>query len=336
MNTVAIDRPDTRLAQRLCSLQRRAGTDVARAAAPGADFDCLVVTGAGPGRDVDGSGRGGVALEESLNLLEASSARTIVVVSSALVYGAWDDNPVPLTEDAPLRPRPESRHVAALCELERAAHETRLAREGVTVAVLRPTVCVDPAATGSRRSRAAGASRWLERSLWHARSQRPEGEDRPAQFLHIDDLARAIEHARLHRLDGVFNVAPPGWLSAEEQLELVGSVRAVRVPGLLRRALMALRWRLGTVSTPSEVIGYTRHTWVISSDRLRATGWRATYTNEEAFVLGHRPGWWSTLNPDQRQLVSLGGLGAGALVASWGAVGLIRRAVRGGPAGDRR
>src|SRR5207237_463839 len=31
---------------------------------------------------------------------------TAVCVSSAMVYGAWPDNPVPLTEDAPVRPNP--------------------------------------------------------------------------------------------------------------------------------------------------------------------------------------------------------------------------------------
>ena len=36
----------------------------------------------------------------------AVSATRIVRISSATVYGAWPSNPVPLTEDAPLRPNP--------------------------------------------------------------------------------------------------------------------------------------------------------------------------------------------------------------------------------------
>jgi nucleoside-diphosphate-sugar epimerase len=282
-----------------------------------------VVTAAGRGADLDGTGRGGIELEPAVSMLVDSGAATVVVVSSALVYGAWDDNPVPLTEDAPLRPRPESPQALAYCELERVAAERR--GPGVAVAILRPTVCVDPGRLGSRRS---GASRWLERSLWHARSPSAAGEDRPAQFLHIDDLARAVEHARLHRLDGAFNVAPPGWLSAHEQLELVGSPVALRVPGRLRRAVVGLRWKLGLGSTPPEVIAYTDHPWVISSDRLRDRGWTPSYTNEEAFVLGHRPGWWSTLDPDQRQAVSLGALGLGVVGVAWAVVGLVRRASR--------
>ena len=42
-------------------------------------------------------------------LLDAASragVRRIIRPSSAAVYGAWENNPVPITEDAPLRPNP--------------------------------------------------------------------------------------------------------------------------------------------------------------------------------------------------------------------------------------
>lgn len=304
--------------------------------APGASdaADTLIVVGAGRGPDVDGTGRAAPDLGEAAAILLPTRARTVVVVSSALVYGAWDDNPVPLTEDAPLRPRPESPRVADLCELERIAAELRATRPGTTVAILRPTICIDPVGSEARWRRLSGASRWMESSVWHARSQVGEGVERPAQYLHIDDLARAVEHARRMRLDGVFNVAPPGWLSAQEQLDLVGSVGAIRVPGRLRRLVHASRWRIGIGSIPPDLVAYSEHPWVISGDKLVATGWRASYTNEEAFVLGHRAGWWSTLNPDQRQAVSLGALAGGLLGAGWVGAALLRRFSRGGRSGQ--
>ncbi len=42
-------------------------------------------------------------------VLEAAASAgvsKVVLVSSAAVYGAWPNNPIPLTEDAPLRPNP--------------------------------------------------------------------------------------------------------------------------------------------------------------------------------------------------------------------------------------
>jgi hypothetical protein len=321
METTAVDRPETRLAQRLISLQRRLGTGGGRPGDAREATGALVVTAAAGGRDLDGTGRGGIDLAPALELLRESRAATVVVVSSALVYGAWADNPVPLTEQAPLRPRRDSPQAVGYAELERVAATLR--SPGRTVAVLRPTVCIDP---GARHRRRDGASRWLERSLWLARAQ--DGHDRPAQFLHVEDLVRAIEHARLRRLDGAFNVAPTGWLSAREQLDLVGSAVEVRVPGRVRRLLEASRTRLARGAGRRELT-LVEHPWVLGTDRLRATGWEAGYTNEEAFVLGHRPGWWSTLTPDQRQVVSLGALGAGAGAALWAGIAVARRALRG-------
>ena len=63
---------------------------------------------------------------------------TLVVVSSAMVYGAWPNNPVPLTEDAPMRPNPGFDYATAKAETERLALEWRDGTPGARLAVLRP------------------------------------------------------------------------------------------------------------------------------------------------------------------------------------------------------
>jgi len=320
MTTVAIDTPDVELGTLIAGLAPVDALSPVSVVGPdaAATADELIVLGSARGIEIDGSTRGGVDAPGAVGLLAATGADTVVVVSSAMVYGAWPDNPVPLTEDAPLRPRSESGFAMAMCEIERAVADLRARRPGATVAVLRPTICVSPHLD----------NRWLERSLWHARSLRTDGPDRPAQFLHLDDLARAVDFARRHHLDGAFNVAPAGWLSARQQLELVGSGRPPRVPGALSRAVVAARWRAGRTSTPPEVVPYTEHSWVVSSDRLRAEGWRPRVSNEEAFVMGHRPGWWSTLTAGQRQAVSLGGSAAAVALVGAVVVGVARAASR--------
>src|SRR5438309_3701023 len=72
-------------------------------------------------------------------LREGSTTRTFVYASTAMVYGAWPNNPVPLTEDAPLRPNPGFTYAASRAEIERAALEWREADDGRRLAVLRPT-----------------------------------------------------------------------------------------------------------------------------------------------------------------------------------------------------
>ncbi len=43
-----------------------------------------------------------------LQLANEAEVSQLVVVSSAMVYGAWPNNSVPISEDAPVRPNPES------------------------------------------------------------------------------------------------------------------------------------------------------------------------------------------------------------------------------------
>src|SRR5207248_1127107 len=80
-------------------------------------------------------------------VLEAAAAAgvgKVVLVSSAAVYGAWPNNPVPLTEDAPLRPNPGFALGVHKAELERLLAEWGLARPAVVTTVLRPAFVLGP------------------------------------------------------------------------------------------------------------------------------------------------------------------------------------------------
>ncbi|MEY2554095.1 MAG: hypothetical protein QOC57_1955, partial [Ilumatobacteraceae bacterium] len=114
-------------------------------------------------------------------LVDAAEARHLVLVSSAMVYGAWANNPVPITEEAALRPDVEFVYARQLGAVEQLADEWRLAAEGRTVAVLRPAVAM-----------AADGTSGLAAALASGMGQRYGEDDPPAQFLHIDDLASAV------------------------------------------------------------------------------------------------------------------------------------------------
>lgn len=282
----------------------------------------LIVTAPAGGPDPDGARLGGVDLARAQSCLARIGNRSVdqvVLVSSALVYGAWADNPVPLSEAAPPRPNPDCAIAMDYLELERLVNAWALDRPDTRVAVLRRTLTVSADAEGIG---------WLERSLWHTATVRHGDADPPGQFLLIDDLARAIEHARRHGLDGIYNVAPDGWLAVAQQIELTGKSAGLRIPEAGAGPLARLRWRLQLTSTPPDVLPYTMHPWVVANDRLRATGWDATASNEEAFVAGSRPGWWSTLHGRRRQEVALAGLLASVAVGVGAAIGAVRHRQR--------
>ena len=237
----------------------------------------------------------------------------VVLLSSAVAYGAWANNPVPLTEEAPLRPNPGVAVASEKAEVERLAAEWRDAHPGARVTVLRPTVTVSPSGNG-----------WLARALAGTASL-PVGDEPPAQFLDLDDLAAAVDLARRARLDGPRNVAPDGWISGEGVRALAGGLPRLRLPERLALRVAGLCWRWGLAPTPPAMLPLTVHPWVVANDRLRAEGWEPQATNEEAYVASHRAGPWATLSPRRRQEIALGAAGGMAVVATLGVVALIRR-----------
>jgi nucleoside-diphosphate-sugar epimerase len=237
---------------------------------------------------------------------ETSGARHVVMVSSAMVYGARTNNPVPLTEQAVLRPDPEFVYARQLASAEELLEEWRVAAPGRHSAVLRPAVTMAADGTSS-----------LARALAAGLGHRFGEADPPAQFLHLDDLASAVALAVDHELDGVYNVAPDGSIPGDRVRALSGQRFRLPLPDRVADVVGALRWRFQRGPIPPGLRSYTRAPWTVANDKLRAEGWRPTVTNEQAYVEGTEAKWWTMVTPKRRQEIALGGL---VLLVAVGAV----------------
>jgi nucleoside-diphosphate-sugar epimerase len=271
--------------------------------------------------DGDGDGRRSRRAGDATALLLAAAADAgvdhVVALSSALVYGAWPNNPLPLTEDAPLRPS-----AALPFAVERARAELLLASWGAddpdrVVAVLRPCTALAP-----------DGSSWMAHSLAAATGLRSLEEEPPRQFLHLDDLATALELVRRTRLDGPCNVAPDGWIPGDVVRELGGVAPHPAMPLRLARLLARIRWRFQRGPIPPGLVPYTAYPWLVANDRLKAAGWRPRYTNEQAYVAGTEARWWTMLSPKRKQELALAGAGVGVVGLGVGIALLVRRLVR--------
>jgi nucleoside-diphosphate-sugar epimerase len=236
-----------------------------------------------------------------------------VLLSTAAVYGAWDDNPVPLTEDATLRPNLGIAAVAERAEIERRAQEWGFDHPGVTITILRPCTVVVP-----------DGDDWPSGDLDGITGLGSGDGSRPVQFLHVDDLAAAVGVVIEKRAAGVRNVAPAGWITEDEARALSGG-RVVALPEPVRRVVRRL-----TVGKTVDrgVAALSSHPWVVASDALRAEGWNPVYDNREALVATRRPTWWQRLSPTKRQELSMAVVGGAAVVAIAGAALGIRRRKR--------
>ncbi len=133
--------------------------------------------------DVAPADRRAANVRGTANVLEAASAvgvRHVTLVTSAMVYGANADNPVPLSEDAPLRAERDDSLVGDFVEVERQAESHRHTDPAVRVAVLRPATLCGP-----------GADSVLTRHFESPRLLVVRGSSPLWQFCHVADSRSA-------------------------------------------------------------------------------------------------------------------------------------------------
>jgi nucleoside-diphosphate-sugar epimerase len=240
----------------------------------------------------------------------------VVALSSATVYGAWPNNPVPLTEDAPLRPNAEFSYAVQRAQLEQLV--TSWSEDGRgSSAVLRPCATLGP----DRDS-------WMARSFAAATGMRTAEHDPARQFLHVDDLATALDVVRRSGDDGAYNVAPDGWVAGDVVRALSGAPPRIALPARVGRWVASMRWHLQRGPIPPGMLPYTMFPWIVANDRLKGLGWRPTFTNEQAYVAGTDAKWWTTLTPNRKQELALGGFGVATVGAAVATGVAVRRAWR--------
>ncbi len=271
------------------------------------------------GPDQDGADPAHVDIDATRRLLEAASGvgvTRLIVLSSAMVYGARETNPVPITEDHAVDPNPEFSFAVVKAAIERLAEDWRLAHPGSSVVILRPTTAL-----------AEHEVSWVARGLRAAAVMQVADLDPPVQFLHLDDLANAVALAAVGQLSGSYNVAPDGFVDGETCRELSGKTPRVRLPEEAAEEVGRFRWRHRLAPTPPGLTPYTMYPWVVANDRLRSAGWEPSYTNEQAYVVGTPGKPWATMNAKRRQNLALGGVAAVGSVAAVG-IGLAVRRLR--------
>jgi len=166
-----------------------------------------------------GAEQADVNIGGTANVLAARPAH-VVFASSAAVYGAWPDNPVPLAEsDAP---RPNAACAYARQKLE----GERLAGDAAPAAVVRVSAVLGPHAD----RRVARATRGYRVAVPATRAPLA------LQFLDEDDAAGGLLAAGMATTAGTWNLAPADWLDARAIASVSGG-RVLRLP--LRAALVA-------------------------------------------------------------------------------------------------
>jgi nucleoside-diphosphate-sugar epimerase len=246
---------------------------------------------------------------------ENAGVRSAVVVSTTAVFGAWESNSVPLTDNSPLRPNHSFPMIAELAERERVTADWRLANPKMKVAILRLGMLVDDSAEVPTA---------LARTDWHT----DENNGRLVQFLHIDDAVTAIVTAAKEELDGAFNAAPPDFLAVRKAREVAGVTPRPALPRVMATVFNELQWRKSKYESGyGDFAHYLKHPWVVSSEALTAAGWVPAYSTADAVAATAVPNKWHRLRPRHKRALVGAALGSGVAVGV-GAIGAIAVSLR--------
>ncbi|WP_109472206.1 NAD-dependent epimerase/dehydratase family protein [Ornithinimicrobium cavernae] len=247
----------------------------------------------------------------------AAGVRHLVVVTSAMIYGARPDNEVPLPEDSPLRSGDTEGMVADLVDVEELLDRAREVHPGLRVTSVRPAALVGP-----------GVDSIITRHFEAPRLLTLKGSAPRWQFCHVDDLGAAVRVVLHQELGPVVAVGAPGSLSQEQLEELSGMRHVAVAPSAAHGAADRLH-RLGVLPLPASDLAYVSDPWVVDPRQLMRNGWRPAHDNAACVqvlledVRGHHA---LMARRVERKDAALGAAGAAsAAVAVVATAALLRR-----------
>ena len=282
-----------------------------------ADVDVIVHTDVDLSPDSDARARRAFNVRGAQTVLTAAAAggvSRVVLVTSAMVYGAQPDNPVPLPEDAPLRADSDGSVVGDLMEIEHLAERSSRAHPGLQVCIARPAALVG-----------VGIDTLITRHFEAPRLLAVKGCAAVWQFCHVDDLVSALELAAAGQVSGAFAVGSDGWLEQDE-LEQIAGLRRIELPASLTFATVQRLHRAGITPAPVTDLRYVVYPWVVDCKALREAGWQPSHDNADALAVlleqraGHHAVAGRRLDRKDATITA-----AGATVAVIGTAAIVRQ-----------
>ena len=184
-----------------------------------------------------------------LNLALKYHVPKVVVMSTFHVYGANPSNHLHITEDEPLRASQNFPELSDAIELDHYAQTFSLQYPEIQTTILRPVNIIGPRIKNT-----------MSRLLKSGYCPRLLGYDPMIQFIHEEDMVKAIELSLNRKIRGVFNVAGEGMIPYSGAIERVGT-RSVPIPHFL--VYPAVSWLIPQDRFPRHLVDFFRYPVVI-------------------------------------------------------------------------
>ena len=249
----------------------------------------------------------------------AAGVARLVVVTSAMTYGASPANAVPLAEDAPLAADPDEGMVGDLLAVEQVLRSAAEVHPGLAITVVRPAALVGP-----------DIDTVITRHFEAPRLLTVKGGSPAWQFCHVEDLATALVTTVELGLGPVVTVASEGWMTQTE-VEAVSGMLRVELSESMALGIGQRLHRVGILPFPASDLAYAMYPWAVSSETLGEAGWQPAYDNVTCLgvlmdnIRGHHA---MAARRLERKSAALGA--ASAAVALVGTAAIMRRRRRKG------
>ncbi len=216
----------------------------------------------------------------TMKVLECAAkygVKKVVMLSSANVYGPSPENSNFLTEDSPLMAASRFPSVRDLIEVDMLAHGFFWRHPEIETVLLRPVHIVGAAIKNAPSN--------------YLRLKRPwvmAGFDPMVQFIHTEDVGRAMVEALRKGRKGVYNVTGPGEVPLSAVFKELGS-RPMPLPHLVAKPLLRTLFKYRLASYPPEELDHIQFLCMVDGSRWQQeTGWKPRFSMRETIrsVLG--------------------------------------------------
>lgn len=208
-----------------------------------------------------------------LEFCAAYGVRQLTVLSSAYAYGALPENPSYVDEDHPLNVSRTYPEVRDLAEVDTLCSAFLWQHPEVRTTILRPVNTLGDSVHSA-----------IGRYLRLRYVPMLMGFDPILQFLHEEDLARALLLTLERKMRGVFNVAGPGAVPLHVAIEQTGGI-PLTLPEQIARPVVRRLFDFGLYPFPPGAIDFIKYPCTVSDRRfVAATGWKPKWSLHDIFA----------------------------------------------------
>lgn len=209
-----------------------------------------------------------------LNACKAVGVKKFILPTTTDVYGAHPSNPHFLEEDLhPPKGYRHSRFLGDKIDAEKQALRFAKSSPQTIVTILRPCSILGPSVQSYK-------TRYLKRWL----AMTVLGFDPLMQFVHEDDLFRALKLAIFEDHPGIFNIVGRGILPLSRVIHLSNQFH-LRLPQIGFKSLVQALWTLDLSPAPSSHVDFLRYSYLADATKAaERMGFVAKYSSKEALL----------------------------------------------------